>query len=81
MEKPEAEKKKKISEEILIEGCISEDARSEISNMLERRLAELDPTGLQAKFVIKLREEIQELPDCEEMLEGKPADASASEEQ
>lgn len=67
--KPEV-KKKFDPKEMLIEGCIIPKAKEVISQMLERRLAELDPTGLQAKFVMKLQNEINEMADCSELFAG-----------
>lgn len=66
-EKKEEEKKFDPTE-ILIEGCIDDQAKEVISQMLERRLAELDPTGGQAKFIMKLQNEINEMPSCKELL-------------
>ena len=57
--------------EVLIEGCIDSRAKEVISQMLERRLAELDAGGLQAQFIIKLQNEISGMPDCGEMLGAK----------
>ncbi len=80
--KTEPEAKKKFDpKEMLVEGCIVPQAKEVISQMLERRLAELDPTGLQAKFVMKLQNEINEMPDCSELLEGTPAGTPEPEEQ
>jgi len=70
--KPEV-KKKFDPKEMLVEGCIVSQAKEVISQMLERRLAELDPTGIQAKFVMRLQNEISDMPDCSELLEGTPA--------
>jgi hypothetical protein len=66
-EKKEEEKKFDAAE-VLIEGCIDEQAKEVISQMLERRLAELDPTGGQAKFIMKLQNEINEMPSCKDLL-------------
>jgi len=68
----EEEKEKKFDvKEVLIEGCIDSKAREVISQMLERRLAELDAGGLQAKFIMKLQNELGALPTCEEMIGAK----------
>ena len=72
-EKKPALVKKFDPKEMLIEGCIIPKAKEVISQMLERRLAELDPTGLQAKFVMKLQNEINEMADCSELFAGTPA--------
>lgn len=62
------EKKFDAKKDVLIEGCISSKARETISQMLERRLAELDPQGLQAQFIIKLQNELSGMTDCEKVL-------------
>ena len=73
MSEPEEEKTLDVKE-VLIEGCIDSKAREVISQMLERRLAELDAGGLQAQFIIKLQNELSEMPDCGEMLGAKKED-------
>lgn len=71
------EKEAKVEEkpfdmkEVLIEGCVDPKAREVISQMLERRLAELDAGGLQAKFIMKLQNELGAMPTCEEMFSAK----------
>lgn len=62
-----SEEEKKI-EDILIEGCVSDEARDEISQMLDRRLAELDPQGKKAQFILKLRNEVVEMPSCKTLI-------------
>lgn len=56
--------------EVLVEGCLSSEAKSVISQMLTRRIAELDPTGLQAKFIMRLQDELDQAMDCDDMLGG-----------
>lgn len=66
---PEKKEEKKFdAAEVLIEGCIDDQAKEVISQMLERRLTELDPTGGQAKFIMKLQNEINEMPSCKDLL-------------
>lgn len=67
-------------QKILIEGCIDDNAREEISQMLSRRLAELDPEGLKAKFIMKLQQEINELPTCDDLI-GEDAIVDTTESQ
>jgi hypothetical protein len=62
------EEKKFDVKDMMVEGCIIPEAKAEISQMLSRRLAELDPEGNKAKFIMKLREEIDNLPDCSELM-------------
>lgn len=69
-ENAETKEKSFNAKEMLIEGCIDPQARDVIGQMLERRLAELDPNGLQAKFIFKLQSEINEMPTCEEIVSG-----------
>lgn len=57
--------------DVLIEGCIDGKAKEVISQMLTKRLAELDPAGLQAKFIMKLQNEINIMADCGEILAKK----------
>ena len=52
---------------MLIEGCIDDNAKAVISQMLERRLAELDAGGQNAQFVIKLQNELSQMPSCKEL--------------
>jgi len=66
-EKPEEPKKFDVKQ-VLIEGCMDPKAKEVIGQMLERRLAELDPEGLQAKFILKLQNEVNQMPGCGEML-------------
>ena len=68
----EEEKPEKFNvKEVLIEGCADPKAKEVIGQMLERRLAELDPEGLQAKFIMRLQNELNQMPSCEEMLSEK----------
>lgn len=67
-EEKKEEERKFDPQEVLIEGCIDDQAKEVISQMLERRLAELDPTGGQAKFIIKLQNEITGMPSCKDLL-------------
>lgn len=70
-DKPEEEKVEKPEEfktkDMLIEGCVNDKARDVISQMLERRLTELDATGLQAKFIMQLQNELNAMPTCQEL--------------
>lgn len=66
---------------MLIEGCIDPQAREVIATMLERRLAELDPAGQQAKFIFKLQAEINEMPTCEDMVSGSENSESSKAEE
>jgi len=69
-EEEKGEEKKEFEvKDILIEGCITPKAKEVISQMLERRLAELDPEGLQATFILKLQNELNEMQDCKEMFD------------
>lgn len=72
--------KKFTSKDMLIEGCINDHAREVISQMLERRLAELDTTGQQAQFIIKLQGELNQMPTCADML-GEETSEKKEEEQ
>jgi len=69
-EKPEEPKKFDVKQ-VLIEGCADPKAKEVIGQMLERRLAELDPEGLQAKFILRLQNELNEMPSCEAILSDK----------
>jgi hypothetical protein len=82
MTENDKEKEKSFNaKEMLIEGCIDSQARDVISQMLERRLTELDPNGQQAKFVLKLRDEINEMPTCEDMVSGSENSESSKEKE
>jgi hypothetical protein len=67
-EKKQEKEEKFDPSQILIEGCIDDQAKEVISQMLERRLAELDPQGIQAKFVLRLQNDLQSMPSCKELL-------------
>lgn len=75
---PKEPEKTEAVQDILIEGCVSDKAREVIDHMLGRRLAELDADGLQAKFIVKLQNELNAMPTCKVLLGPKEEEKTES---
>lgn len=54
----------KKAEKLLMVGCIDPDAKQVIDQQLNKRLAELDPEGLKASFIIRLKNDLDMMPSC-----------------
>ena len=62
---------KALLEGILVEGCMSDEAKETITQLLYRRMAELGGKGLKAEFILKLQDEVDQLPNCKEFIKGE----------
>lgn len=70
-EKIEDEKEEETDfkvEDMLVEGCMSSKAKETISQLITRRMAEVDPGSLNATFLMKLHDEIGQMPTCKDLV-------------
>lgn len=55
----------KEKKRVLIGGCIDPDAKMVIDQALNMRMADLDPTGNKTKFLLKIKEALDEMNACD----------------
>lgn len=58
----------------LIVGCIDPEAKLEIAQSIQMRIAsgDLDPQGNKAKFLMQIIEEMDQMESCDITLEQEP---------